>query len=312
MSSAARPITPRLVVKALREVRVGQILSFSRSYMMQELEIARQNRSGEVLPTAMHIELTTFCPGRCWKCYVPQNEKKEHSVIDLATARRAVAKGREWGIRIFNFMGGETVTQKTIPVIESLTRENPSVTFFACTNSDLLSTQDRRLDSLAMRDNLTFVLSVNGFERTNDTMRGKWAFKRVELAAEYLKARRCFFGALPTVWKENADEVTSERFLDYLVSKGFVHVYYAPAEDGLLSYFQQVADVARRKPIFVYVSNMGPALRDMAHVNRTRTVYVTKDGRYLNDRRERMEISGADGSVGDYRGRSEWTKKFKD
>ena len=80
------------------------------------------------------------------------------------------------------------------------------------------------------------MLSFNGFEKTNDKIRGKDTYNNTMRAAYKLRKLKRVFGASITISKENINEVLTINFTQHLINQGFKYVawikYYATNEDN--------------------------------------------------------------------------------
>jgi sulfatase maturation enzyme AslB (radical SAM superfamily) len=260
----------------------------------------------------MHLELTTCCERRCLDCYIPLEQRKDSSVIDLEIAMKAVQKGIDWGIRNYILVGGETFSEDTVPVIDTLLTEHRTLNFYSCTNGFFIASQTKNLDFLVLKNNLLVGLSIDGMQKTNDLLRGKGAYSAIMSASEYLKSRKCFYGAVTTIRPDNSDEVVSEEFVDLLISRGFLFSTYSISDNidaSLCRDAVQKLEALRKKPIYIYVNALG-SIDDMSPLKRVRAVYVDKDGQILNDRKERVNITDLEGDLKSLTESLHWTKKF--
>jgi|MDTC01.3.fsa_nt_gb sulfatase maturation enzyme AslB (radical SAM superfamily) len=312
VKSTIQHFNPGLISRTLREVRLGAAISLTLNYVAQEYSIYKQNKDNRISPTLIQLELTTYCPWRCKGCYMPVEERKDKKVIDLETAHKAVQKGISWGIRNFNLIGGETISRDTVPVIESLITEYPSLSFHCCTNGIYLSSQNEELDDIVLRNNLNIGLSIDGFKETNDAIRGKNSYRSVISAAEYLSSRRSLYGATVTLGPENIEEVTSEEFMDFLISHRFHYVTYGishKVDHASCSNALEALKSLRKKPIFIYINSLGH-IDDLSPLKRDRLISVDKRGKILNDRGERIPIADLDTDIEDIVSSKDWKKRF--
>lgn len=309
MSNIMAPLGMKLIGRTIKNVNPLAIVKFSSNYAYQHSQFHRQNRTGAMSPTFMHLEITTRCTKNCKGCYVPLNERRQEDVMDVGTARKAVAFGKKIGVRNYNFMGGETVTRATLPLIETIVRENPWLSFYCCTNACLLSSQAHYLDSLVRQSNMSFGLSIDGFGPTNDSIRGKGAFKSVVRASEYLAENRCLYGAVVTLRPENAVEATTDKFLGFLINQGFSFLAYSLSQQELKSHFIRLSGSPNSKLIYTYCSSLGP-ITDLSLQWYNRIIYVAKDGSLLNDRKRRLKLSDLDDPIEKYTSRPEWQNRF--
>jgi len=290
--TVARDIPPVLLVRGLRDVKLSSLAIFGYNYLKHEGEVARQNRVGTLSPTSLNLELTSFCPYRCRGCYVPIRERKEEEIIDPALAHKIVQEAVDLGVRVINLYGGEPLQSGTVGLIEDIVKTHPTVPFFSCTNGDYLARNVGSLDSLVDQPNYSVALSIDGFEITNDNVRGRESFQKIVRAADYLKSRKALFGGVITVRDENKEDVLSDEFVDYLIGLGWMYMAY--------SISGQLADVSevltrmqklKKKPVFEYNAEGGP---EFTHSKRnvSRAVFAKKDGSIILLRGERDLVLG--------------------
>ena len=255
---AVKLITPKLAFRVLKQVKLGTIMNFSRNYWKHHKVLEEQKSHGILKPTIMRLELTTL-------------EKNDPAIMKLDVAREAVKEGREMGIGRYEFVGGEPMIKKTLHVIETILEENPKQNFHICTDARLLSTQENELNYLVKKNNIIFSLRLDGFENIHDAIRGKDSFQQVMLSAEYLAEWKCLFGANVTVKNENISEVTTDKFINHLILKGFTYVRYSVSQETKL--FFEYND----KPILIYTDRTGT--NDSASTKSQNTIiYVNNDG----------------------------------
>ncbi|PIZ51665.1 hypothetical protein COY27_03035 [Candidatus Woesearchaeota archaeon CG_4_10_14_0_2_um_filter_33_13] len=285
-----------LAARSLRDVRLGALTTFLFNYLVQEYDVKRQEANGLVIPTAMDLEVSTFCPRRCRGCYVPVDERKDPSVISYGTASRAIGKGIDLGMRNFNFIGGEPLQNRTIALIERLVAEHPSRNFFCCTNGELLATTQSSLDGLVSKNNFSAALSVDGFKETNDKLRGRGSYGWIVEATRYLHLRGCFYGGVVTVRESNFEEALSDDFVDSLIEQGLMYTLFAITDDLPEERKREALKIIRelkQKPLFIYNSLTGHTGADSRGCM-ARELCVNKDGKVLSNRKERIILGDID------------------
>ncbi|NLF73887.1 MAG: radical SAM protein [Candidatus Anammoximicrobium sp.] len=291
----------RLIKKVLTTARPRAIAHLTRNYVVQGLQVLRQNLTGRLYPTAMHLEITTYCRFDCQGCYITSDERRDESIMPDDVAERAIQWGKRHGVGIFTLIGGEPLTTATLPLIKKIVAKHSSVAFFCCSNAAIFSTAPDAVAGILELDNLSIVVSLDGFAETNDALRGHGSFQRTMRAARTLREQRCFFGVLVTLRRCNLAEATSPEFVSFLSDSGFHYLGYSISEGIDASLLQDVLTRAARLmgqfPIFLYCTDVGPMdLPSGAY--RHRIVYVSRDGRILNDRRERIVITDIEGTDG--------------
>jgi len=310
MKTAFAPLNFRIASRAMKGVRFRTLCTFVKGYAFHHAHVKRERKKSQPTPTSMHLEVTTRCIRNCEGCYMLREDKKDGRVMELEIAREAILMGKEAGINVYTFVGGEPMTLATMPLVLTLVRENPDVIFFCCSNSFAIAKEKKAFAPLVSMHNMSIGLSIDGFEKTNDSIRGKDAFKTFLDAAEYLKSKRCFFGAVPTIRQENKEEVTSKKFLYFLADHGFSFVYYSLMQPSLGEEYRRLAATARNLPIYLHCNELGE-IGELSPTWRTRIVYVAKEGHFLNDRRERIPIPAHSKGFSSVSSNENWLKKFR-
>jgi sulfatase maturation enzyme AslB (radical SAM superfamily) len=310
---AASHLNLDLALRTLRDVRMAPTLTFLFNYLAQEYEVQRQEHLGIIIPTAMDLEISTYCPRRCKGCYVPLEERRDSAIISYDTAHLAIRKGVEMGMRNFNFIGGEPLRKETIPLIESIVNKYPLRNFFCCTNGELLATDQSSVDGLISKHNFSVALSLDGSQAANDGLRGKKSYDQVVDAAEYLRHKDCFYGGVVTVREANFDDALDPKFTDFLVQKGLVYALFA-ITDSLSPEYKQEALVRiralRSKPIFIYNSLTGHPGEDSRSCM-AREVCVNKKGEILTNRKDRRVMGRiTDLDLKEAASHPDWKKRF--
>jgi sulfatase maturation enzyme AslB (radical SAM superfamily) len=271
-----------------------------------------QNKKGLILPTTMHIEVSTYCPKDCLKCYIPEEERRNPQIMTLNIANSAIELGKSLGIRNYNLIGGEPLYKRNLSLINKILETHPSLSFYCCSNGDIFSTKNAHIDTIISKHNLSPGLSIDGFEETNDSIRGKGSFKNVMQASQYLHSKKSLYGAVATLRDINADEVSSPDFVNFIKSQGFNYIFYCQSSsvdsELLEKTAKRILEIKNRN-IFVYLNNYGH-IDDISKKNNVRTVYVTKDGNILNSRLERISLSAIGNDIKEVVSSSYWRNRF--
>ncbi len=300
------------VANALAHVNPVTLAKFVSTYVYHEWQIDRQNKKGIVAPTQMHIELTTFCPKRCEGCYIPLTDKLDPQVMSKKTAREAVRRGLAAKIRIYHLLGGEPVSENTLPLIQMLVESYPWAAFYVCTNASYLARHGDSAGVLLKAHNLSMNLSVDGFKATSDSIRGRGSYADVMGAASRLRELRCFFGATAAVLPGNFDEILSPDFLMHLKERGFSYLFYSTSHSSELIPQMEVlakGGFYRKSPLPLYVNALGN-LGNFSPNSWARLAYVAKNGQVLNDRQERVVVGDLE-VVHQLGSMPQWAKKYR-
>lgn len=269
----------QLLATTIRDVRPRQALIFLRGYLNRSRRIRHQNKEGILSPTNLDLELTSYCAKNCNGCPVPAAEKADKTTIGLDDLRRGISIGIRSGACHGALLGGETLSAATAPLIETILSENPRMPFFCCTNGHYIVSQNGNFSKLALHDNFSIVLSIDGFEATNDSLRYRGSYNDVVGAAKCLRGMRCLFGASITLRPQNISEATSDAFIAFLKSKGFKYVYFAYSRAGLYVEPSVFKVAAKKHGLFVYTRMHEDGLRYTS-------LYMKKNGEFCHDRLE--------------------------
>ncbi len=176
-------------------------------------EIEFRNEYGFDPPGFMVISPAKRCNLRCTGCYA--NSASEKDQLDYATFTKVIKEMREfWGARFVTVSGGEPMMYKwNGKGVLDICREHPDSLFLMYTNGTLIN--DRVAVEMYDLGNITPAISVEGMQEVTEKRRGKGVFEKIKRAMQMLKKQRVFYGISVTVTRHNAEEVVSDRFLDY-------------------------------------------------------------------------------------------------
>lgn len=164
-------------------------------------------------PEILLISPTKFCNLNCKGCYADStaiNEKLSWTVLE-----RLVQEVRTlWGSRFVVFSGGEPLAYRDEGnSVMELVENNPDIFFMMYTNGTLIDNKTAR--RMGKMGNLIPAISIEGMKETTDTRRGDGIFDQIIAAMERLRQEKVFFGLSITATRENAEEVLSERVIDF-------------------------------------------------------------------------------------------------
>ena len=162
------------------------------------------------------IECTTSCAAGALKQTV-----RIMTVSDLVnTLRRDYNNwGSDGGV---TFTGGEPLICKKD--IIRLCEKHRDMAFHAFTNGTLID--DDFCRELLRVGNFFVSVSIEGFEEANDGRRGEGHFQKALAAMELMHRYKIPFGVSICYTAKNYKTVTSDEFLDLLISKGCVFAWY--------------------------------------------------------------------------------------
>ncbi|MEA1960766.1 MAG: radical SAM protein [Bacillota bacterium] len=214
---------------------------------------------GYSIPWAILIDPTDRCNLRCKGCWAGEYTHKNDLEFELLD--RIVTEGEELNIFFYVVSGGEPTVRKDD--IVKLALRHPDSIFHLFTNGTLID--DRFAEQCVQAGNITFAMSVEGFEEATDARRGKGVFQKVMKAAEILRNHGLIFGFSTAYHRYNAEEVGSDAYMDMLIQNGFrfgwYFTYVPVGADSDLDFmatpeqrehlYRRVREMRKTKPIFI-------------------------------------------------------------
>ena len=156
------------------------------------------------------------CTG-CWAAEYGHKQSLTFEEMD-----RVLTEAKALGTHACLFTGGEPLLRKKD--IIRLCEKHRDMAFHAFTNGTLI---DEEFCQEMLRVGNFFVsISVEGFEEANDGRRGRGHFQKALDAMDLLRSHRIPFGVSICYTSRNYKVVTSDEFLDLLISKGCVFAWY--------------------------------------------------------------------------------------
>jgi len=149
----------------------------------------------------------------CEDCCAAEYDKRDDLPLDLLEG--VIREMAEMQANFITFRGGEPFMRRDII---DLMAAHPEAVFQIYTNGSLVTEQ--LTDKLQDLGNAIPLLSINGFEDSNDSIRGKGNFQTVVQAMDLLKDRGVLFGVSLTATSRNLDSMLDLAFYDFLIEKG--------------------------------------------------------------------------------------------
>jgi len=238
------------------------------------------------IPFITLFDPTSACNLKCKGCWAGEYEKCD--TLQYEEMDSIIKQGEKLGTRVYMVTGGEPLIRKND--LLKLAKKHRNCTFLIYTNATLideaLCRETRKLG------NVVFAVSLEGFAERNDARRGDGAFERSMKAIELLRREKCMFGISVCYTKENIEDVTSDKFFDYVVSLGAKFGFYfhymplgahalpelMPTPEQREKMYHRLRDIRRGKggkPLFVmdfqndgeYVGGCIGAGRNYFHIN---------------------------------------------
>lgn len=244
-------------------------------------EFAREH--GFEPPLLMILSPSWQCNLRCQGCYTLGYARTSKG-MSRELVERVLAECEEIGIYFVTILGGEPLMW---PSLEEVIEAHPDMFFQVYTNGTLLTLD--RAQKLRELGNVALVFSIEGGEEETDSWRGKGVYRKIMEAMEMAREARLLIGTSATVTSRNVEVVSSEEFLDFMISKGslaqmyFLYIPVNGRADFSLMVTPEQRDLLRRrvlrarntKPIFVidfwndgpYVEGCIAGGRSYFHIN---------------------------------------------
>lgn len=204
------------------DVLKKMLLAFGLGAGINGTKAVRENREKYKcnVPFLMLFDPTSACNMRCKGCWSAEYGHKSN--LSLKEMRSIVNQGTELGTHLYMLTGGEPLIKKN--EILTLCRENPDCMFLAYTNATLID--EEFCGEMKKVGNLSLALSIEGTEESNDFRRGDGAYQRTVKAMDMLKENGLFYGISVCYTSQNIPYVTSDEFLDLMISKGVLFGLY--------------------------------------------------------------------------------------
>lgn len=170
-------------------------------------------------PFILILSPTLKCNLRCKGCYTLGYGMKHELSLELAD--RILKECEELGIYFITILGGEPLVY---PHLFELIERHPDVFFQIYTNGTLMTGE--LAQRFADYGNVAMVLSIEGGEEETDSWRGKGVYKKIIQAFEHLERAGTIIGTSATVTRQNVEVVSSEEFIDKMISLGSVAQMY--------------------------------------------------------------------------------------
>ncbi len=159
------------------------------------------------------ISVTERCNLACEGCWAAEYDKRDD--LPCSLLERVIKELAEMRANFITFTGGEPFMRRDII---DLMAAHPEAVFQIYTNGTLVTEQ--LADKLQDLGNAIPLLSINGFEEANDSIRGAGNFRTVVRAMELLKDRGVLFGVSLTATSRNLGSMLDPDFYDFLIEKG--------------------------------------------------------------------------------------------
>ena len=181
--------------------------------------IQREKKRNEIAkqcgltPFTVLISPTMRCNLRCIGCYAGNYSQDDG--LPFETVDRVVTEAKEMGSAFITVLGGEPFMW---PGIFDLLEKHQDMYFQIYTNSTLANKEN--IKKIKKLGNAALIFSVEGLKEETDKRRGQGVFDKVMKAMDLAREAGIPFGYSVAVTKENEPVITSDEFVDLMISKG--------------------------------------------------------------------------------------------
>lgn len=211
------------------------------------------------IPWAILLDPTAACNLKCTGCWASEYNKV--ASLDINVLDRVITEGKELGIYMYIYSGGEPLIRKDDLV--ALAEKHDDCMFLSFTNGTLID--EGFAKELSRVGNFLLAISVEGFEEETDMRRGKGTYQKVINAMDILKAHGIGFGFSTCYHSKNTDVVASDEYIDLMLEKGCMFGWYFTylpiGKDAVLDLivspeqrkymYHRIRELRERKPIFL-------------------------------------------------------------
>ncbi|MCD7866467.1 MAG: radical SAM protein [Clostridiales bacterium] len=172
------------------------------------------------VPWLILMDPTSACNLKCTGCWAAEyghNMSLTNEEID-----RVICEAKELGIHFFIMTGGEPMVRKKD--IMMLAEKHNDCAFHIFTNGTLID--EEVCKQVQKLGNISFALSIEGYEEVNNSRRGQGVFEKVMHAMDLMKEYGLIYGTSICYTSANYKVVTSDEFLQMLVDKGAIMSWF--------------------------------------------------------------------------------------
>ena len=277
-----------------------KILAYNLFYEMHSGVITQTSRGKkQMLPNSVYVETGSSCGQRCRDCYVPVEDRKQDIRLSGKNLEGITLATKHIKVNYITILGGAPFGRFTAEANIGWMKSNPGMRFAVCTGGEGLGNANVMGD-LKKLHNMTLVFSYDGFEGTNDRIRGAGSFAESNAALqEYSGNGKRLSGAIVTLRKDNIAEATSPDFLHALASKGCHYLEFGPyyTEKGKHSInpgeyadaLLRLMGISQKIPAIIFSNHFGQLFGKRVNIgNRIQAVTIDYRGNVYTARRGKV------------------------
>ena len=181
------------------------------------------------MPWILLFDPTSACNLHCKGCWAAEYGNRLN--LSFEDMDRIVTEGEALGIHWYMCTGGEPTCRKED--LFKLAAKHQNSVFHLFTNGTLID--QAFCDRVKEVGNMAFFISIEGIGDATDARRGEGVYDRVMHAMDLMKENGLLFGTSICYTSANYKAVTSDEFMDMLISHGVRfnwYFHYMPIGDG--------------------------------------------------------------------------------
>lgn len=172
------------------------------------------------IPWIILFDPTSACNKKCKGCWAAEYGYSQS--LTYEEMQSIVSQGKAMGTHFYMLTGGEPLIRKND--IIKLCEENPDCAFMSYTNGTLID--EKFCEEVKRVGNLAFALSIEGTEESNDFRRGEGSYADTVRAMKLMQEHKCLYGISVCYTRKNMEYVTSDAFIDEMISYGVKYGWY--------------------------------------------------------------------------------------
>ena len=217
-----RQLALRLIDEIDDNVLMNMMLALGLGAGVNGTKTVRANREKYHcnIPWVILLDPTSACNRKCKGCWSAESGHKQSLTFDELNS--IVNQGVAMGTHFYMFTGGEPLLRKKDLI--KLCELHPDCAFLSYTNADLVD--EEFCEEMKRVGNISLAISIEGTKDSNDARRGEGSYDHVMKAMDLLKSKGCLFGISVCYTRANVDAVTSDEFVDLMISKGVRFAWY--------------------------------------------------------------------------------------
>lgn len=173
-------------------------------------------------PALCVMSPTMRCNLTCTGCYAFEYNKKKTGDLSYEVMNRVCKEMKSFGAYFMVITGGEPYVRKAD--LLRLFKEHHDMYFITYTNGTLIDEETAK--QLEKVGNVTPCISVEGYQKETDARRGEGTYDRIVRAMSYLRKYGVPIAISVTVTRNNAELVTTDKFIDFWMEKGVGFAWY--------------------------------------------------------------------------------------